>query len=100
MDNGGHVLAVAQTLATNRMIACVVSDIDALRLAARAPRTEKQYFKDFCLYTADRLVPVPCMNGASPPRWIPEVVRVSPFPLTMVTTVLFRLHDHTDFDTI
>ena len=62
--------------------------------------TEKQYFKDFCLYTADRLVPVPCMNGASPPRWIPEVVRVSPFPLTMVTTVLFRLHDHTDFDTI
>ena len=37
---------------------------------------------------------------SSPPRWIPEVVRVSPFPLTMVTTVLFRLHDHTDFDTI
>jgi hypothetical protein len=32
-----------------------------------------------------------CMNGASPPRLSPEVVRVSPFPFIMATTVLFRL---------
>ena len=31
------------------------------------------------------------MNGASPPRLSPEVVRVSPFPFIMATTVLFRL---------
>lgn len=53
--------------------------------------TEKQFQKTFAFTQQPGLSWCQCMNGASPPRLSPEVVRVSPFPFIMATTVLFRL---------
>lgn len=56
-----------------------------------ASATEKQFQKTFAFTQQPGLSWCQCMNGASPPRLSPEVVRVSPFPFIMATTVLFRL---------